>query len=75
MNETWNAKVLITTRVGRYIWEPAFQVVDFIPKGKKKAEFTIYLREPDNTELRATIRATQDMLTKLKESLKERTDV
>jgi len=71
MAETWK-KVLITTRVGKYVWHSMFQVVDWIPKGSRTATITISLRNSENTELGAMIKATDHMLKMLKESKKNK---
>lgn len=69
-----SSQVLITTRVGRYIWWDALQVVDWIPKGSRRASITISLRVSENTELGAMIKATDHMLKMLKESKKQRNE-
>ncbi len=60
-------RILITTSVGKYVWYPILQVVDFIEPNKKRASFTLQLDLDENTELGAMIKATTDMLKKLKQ--------
>lgn len=67
-------ETLITTRVGKYVWVPALQLVDWIPKGYRKATITLDLTIKQNTELGAMIKATEHMLKMLKESKKERNE-
>ena len=59
--------ILIETRVGKYVWWPILQLVDFVEPGKKKALYQLHLSSSNNTELGAMIQATTDMLKKLKE--------
>ena len=65
--------VLITTRFGKYVWYPPLQVIEFVEKGKRRGrnEHDIFLNVNNNTELRAMIAATTDMLKRLKEIKKD----
>lgn len=63
--EDLKPQTLITTRVGKYVWHPILQLVDWIPAGRRRATITISLRDKDNTELRAMIVATKHMLSML----------
>lgn len=65
-------QTLITTRVGKYVWDSVFQVIEWIPAGRRKATISIGLNINENTELRAMIRATNHMLSMLKEERKQR---
>jgi hypothetical protein len=67
-------QVLITTRVGKYVWNPILQLIDWIPKGYRKATITISLNARNNTELGAMTKATDHMLKMLKELKKERNE-
>jgi len=66
-NRLISGQTLITTDYGKYVWYPALQLVDWIPKGQRKATFTLSLLTNNNTELRAMIAATNHMLKMLKE--------
>ncbi len=65
-------QVIITVSVGKYVWEPMLQLIDWIPKGHRKATITLDLREKENTELGAMLKATTHMLQMLKETKKAR---
>ncbi len=64
-----SGQVLITTDYGKYVWYPPLQLIDFVVKGQHKANHSIQLSERNNTELRAMIAATKDMLKMLKDVL------
>ncbi len=68
-----SAQTLITTRFGRYVWLPVLQLVDFIPIGKRKSSHTLHLGSNENTELGALLKASSDMLDKLKDVKRKRT--
>lgn len=59
-------QVIIVTSVGRFVWWPFLQVVDWIPKGNRIATVTLQLTLSQNTELGAMIKATDFMLKALK---------
>lgn len=72
VEDSMDREVLIITPVGKYVWYPILQVVDWIPKQNRKATITIGLRDRDNTQLGAMIKATDHMLKMLKEAKKIR---
>lgn len=68
-NRLVSGQTLITTDYGKYVWYPALQLIDFKEKGQRKPNHSIHLSERNNTELRAMIAATKDMLKILKDVL------
>lgn len=68
--EDLKPQTLITTRVGKYIWNPILQLVDWIPVGRRRATITLHLRDRENTELGSMIVATNHMSKMLKERKK-----
>ncbi len=67
MAQISDKRVLIQTRVGKYVWWPILYLIDFVEPGKRRSSFIIHLDQDENTELGAMIKATNDMLKKLKE--------
>lgn len=45
--------VVLTTLSGKWVWYPTLQVVDYHPKGSRKAVFTIFLPAKLNDETHA----------------------
>lgn len=65
-------QVIIRISSCRYVWWPLLQIVDCVPKGCSTPWNTIHLRDSENTELGALIKATDHMLKELKRSKAER---
>lgn len=65
----WRARLapreVLRTPAGRWVWWPALDTVDFIPKGKHTPRRTVYLKRGTDNYAGAVRAATRDLVANL----------